>query len=80
MLQKLKSLLAGEQKRFAAAPLIPLHTVGRPQWTPRNYAGLAKRALPATPSAIAVWACWPKRRVPVPLISMRRRRSWPSTR
>jgi HK97 family phage portal protein len=42
MLQKLKSLFAGEQKRFAAAPLISLHTVGRPQWTPRNYAALAK--------------------------------------
>ena len=42
MLQKLKSLFSGEQKRFAAAPLVQLHTVGRPQWTPRNYAGLAK--------------------------------------
>ena len=42
MLQKLKSLLAGEQKKFAAAPLVSLHTVGRPQWTPRNYAALAK--------------------------------------
>ena len=42
MLQKLKSLFAGEQKKFAAAPLISLHTVGRPQWTPRNYAALAK--------------------------------------
>lgn len=42
MLQKLKSLLAGERKKFAAAPVISLHTVGRPQWTPRNYAGLAK--------------------------------------
>ena len=42
MLQKLKSLFTSEQKRFAAAPLISLHTVGRPQWTPRNYAALAK--------------------------------------
>ena len=42
MLKKLKSLFAGEQKKFAAAPLISLHTVGRPQWTPRNYAALAK--------------------------------------
>ncbi len=42
MLQKLKALFAGEQKRFAAAPLISLHTVGRPQWTPHNYAALAK--------------------------------------
>jgi HK97 family phage portal protein len=42
MFEKLKSLLAGEQKKFAAAPLISLHTVGRPQWTPRNYSALAK--------------------------------------
>ncbi len=42
MFQKLKSLFAREQKKFAAAPLISLHTVGRPQWTPRNYAALAK--------------------------------------
>ena len=42
MLQKLKSLFAGERKKFAAAPLVQLHTVGRPQWTPRNYASLAK--------------------------------------
>jgi HK97 family phage portal protein len=42
MLHKLKSLFAGEQKKFAAAPLISLHSVGRPQWTPRNYAALAK--------------------------------------
>jgi HK97 family phage portal protein len=42
MFENLKSLFAGEQKKFAAAPLISLHTVGRPQWTPRNYAALAK--------------------------------------
>ncbi len=42
MFTKLKSLLAGEQKRFAAAPLISIHNVGRPQWTPRNYASLAR--------------------------------------
>ena len=42
MFQKLKSLFAREQKKFAAAPLISMHTVGRPQWTPRNYAALAK--------------------------------------
>ena len=42
MLNRLKSLFTTEQKRFAAAPLISLHTVGRPQWTPRNYAALAK--------------------------------------
>jgi HK97 family phage portal protein len=42
MLQKLKSLFVSEQKKFAAAPVISLQTVGRPQWTPRNYAALAK--------------------------------------
>jgi HK97 family phage portal protein len=42
MFEKLKSLFAGEQKKFAAAPLISIHKVGQPQWTPRNYAALAK--------------------------------------
>jgi HK97 family phage portal protein len=40
MLNRLKNLFAPEQKRSAAAPLIALHQVGRPQWTPRNYAAL----------------------------------------
>ena len=42
MFQKLKSLFTPEQKRFAAAPLISVHTVGQPQWSPRNYASLAR--------------------------------------
>jgi HK97 family phage portal protein len=42
MFTKLKSLFASEQKRFAAAPLISIQNVGRPQWTPRNYASLAR--------------------------------------
>ncbi len=42
MFDNLKSLFAGERKKFAAAPLVSLHTVGRPQWTPRNYASLAR--------------------------------------
>ena len=42
MLQKLKSLFTPEQKRFAAQPLISIHKVGQPQWTPRNYAALAR--------------------------------------
>jgi HK97 family phage portal protein len=41
MLQYLKHLLAPEIKRSATAPVIALHTQGRPQWTPRNYAALA---------------------------------------
>ena len=42
MFNQLKSLFAGERKKFAASPLVSLHTVGRPQWTPRNYAGMAR--------------------------------------
>ena len=42
MFNKLKSLLAGEQKRFAAAPMVSIQNVGRPQWTPRNYAAMAR--------------------------------------
>ena len=42
MFQKLKSLFATEQKRFTAAPLVSIQTVGQPQWTPRNYAALAR--------------------------------------
>jgi HK97 family phage portal protein len=42
LFQKLKSLFASEQKRFAAAPLISIQTVGQPQWSPRNYASLAR--------------------------------------
>jgi HK97 family phage portal protein len=40
MLQKLKSLLA--TKSSATGGLIALHSAGRPQWTPRNYAALAR--------------------------------------
>jgi HK97 family phage portal protein len=49
MLNRLKTLLqrdgarlAPEAKRFAAAPVVAIHAVGRPQWTPRNYAALAR--------------------------------------
>jgi HK97 family phage portal protein len=42
MLQKLKLLLAPEAKRSRTAPLLALHTQGRPQWTPRNFASLAR--------------------------------------
>ncbi len=42
MLNRLKSLLAGERKSFALQPVVQVHTIGRPQWTPRNYAGMAR--------------------------------------
>ncbi len=42
MFEKLKRMIAAETKRSATAPLIALHTAGRAQWTPRNYAALAK--------------------------------------
>jgi HK97 family phage portal protein len=42
MFERVKRLLAPEAKRSAAAPLIALHQAGRPQWTPRNYAALAR--------------------------------------
>ena len=41
MLNRLRQFFAPEQKRSVTAPLIALHTAGRPQWTPRNYAALA---------------------------------------
>jgi HK97 family phage portal protein len=40
MLQKLKSLL--QTKSSATSSIVALHTAGRPQWTPRNYAALAR--------------------------------------
>ena len=42
MLQKLKSLFTPETKSFRAQPLIALQTVGRPQWTSRSMAALAR--------------------------------------
>jgi HK97 family phage portal protein len=40
MFEKLKSLL--QTKASATSSIVALHTVGRPQWTPRNYAALAR--------------------------------------
>jgi HK97 family phage portal protein len=40
MLEKLKFLLS--TKSSATAPLVAFHTGGRAQWTPRNYAALAR--------------------------------------
>ena len=42
MFEKLKRLLAPEAKRSVTAPLIALHQLGQPQWTPRNYEALAR--------------------------------------
>ena len=42
MMKNLLRLFAPERKRSATAPLISLHSTGRPQWTPRNYAALAQ--------------------------------------
>ena len=49
MFNKLKSLFAIEKKQFSAAPIISLHTVGRPHWGPRNYAGLAREGFAGNP-------------------------------
>lgn len=43
MLTKLKSLFS--TKASATGALIALHTAGRPQWTPRNYAAIAREGL-----------------------------------
>ena len=40
MLNKLKSLLS--TKSSATSSIVALHTAGRPQWTPRNYAALSR--------------------------------------
>jgi HK97 family phage portal protein len=42
MFSTLKKLLAPEAKRSVTAPLIALHQLGQPQWTPRNYEALAR--------------------------------------
>jgi HK97 family phage portal protein len=40
---------APEEKRSVAGPLIALHEIGRPQWTPRNYRALAAEGFAANP-------------------------------
>ncbi len=47
MLKRFLQSLVQETKRSAAAPLIALHSSGRPQWTPRNYAALAREGFAA---------------------------------
>jgi HK97 family phage portal protein len=51
MLHKLVSLFAPERKRSATGPLIALTQYGQPQWTPANYASLAKTAYSGNPIA-----------------------------
>ncbi len=42
MLSKLKSFFVPEQKKFGAQPLVSFYQAGKPQWTPRNYAAMAR--------------------------------------
>ena len=50
LLSSLRRLFAApEQKRSAAGPLIALHSLGRPVWTPRNYAALAREGFAGNP-------------------------------
>ena len=42
MFETVRRFFVGQTKRSATAPLIALHQAGRPQWTPRNYAALAR--------------------------------------
>jgi HK97 family phage portal protein len=42
MFKTLSAFFAPEQKQFRAQPIISLQSVGQPQWTPRNYAALAR--------------------------------------
>ena len=51
MLKKLQSLFSADQKQFRAQPVVSLHGVGQPQWTPRNYAAMAREAYAGNPVA-----------------------------
>jgi HK97 family phage portal protein len=44
MFKKLASLFSTEHKQFRAQPVVALHGIGQPQWTPRNYAAMAREA------------------------------------
>ena len=48
MLNRLKQFFT-EHKRSRVAPMISLHTAGRPVWTPRNYAALAREGFAGNP-------------------------------
>jgi HK97 family phage portal protein len=47
MISTLTSLFRRERKAFAPQPVVQLHTIGRPQWTPRNYAEMAREGFQA---------------------------------
>jgi len=49
MFKRLTDFLGLERKRSGTAPLIALHVAGRPVWTPRNYAALAREGFAANP-------------------------------
>jgi HK97 family phage portal protein len=51
MLHRLVSFLAPERKRSATGPLVALTQTGRPQWTPADYASLAKTGYAGNPVA-----------------------------
>ncbi len=44
-----RALRVGETKASAAGPLVSLHVQGRPRWTPRDYAALAREGFLVNP-------------------------------
>jgi HK97 family phage portal protein len=42
MFKKIQSFFTSEQKQFRSQPVVSLQSVGQPQWTPRNYAAIAR--------------------------------------
>jgi len=50
-LRNLRGVAAPEQKRSRTGPLIALHESGRPVWTPRDYAALAREGYQRNPVA-----------------------------
>lgn len=48
-LRSLRGLAAPEQKRSRVGPLVALHEAGRPVWTPRDYAALAREGYERNP-------------------------------
>lgn len=49
LLRHLRGLAAPERKRSRVGPLIALHEAGRPVWTPRDYAALAREGYERNP-------------------------------
>ncbi len=44
-----RALRVGETKASAAGPVVSLHVQGRPRWTPRDYAALAREGFMVNP-------------------------------